>query len=98
MGIQRTGEAERMAKLAENKYGKSRVRVMKVKRGPKSHELSEWTVQVLLQGDFESCFTEGDNRKILPTDTMKNAVYSLARNSSAYCMEDFAKEMIDFLF
>ena len=86
-----------MAKLAENKYGKSRVRVMKVKRGPDSHELNEWTVQVLLQGDFESCFTEGDNSKILPTDTMKNTVYSLARNSSANCMEDFAKEMIDFL-
>jgi urate oxidase len=86
-----------MAKLAENKYGKSRVRVIKVRRGPKGHELHEWTVQVLLEGDFESCFTEGDNSKILPTDTMKNTVYSLARNSSANCMEDFAKEMIDFL-
>jgi urate oxidase len=86
-----------MAKLAENKYGKSRVRVMKVKRGPNGHELREWTVQVLLQGDFESCFTEGDNSKILPTDTMKNTVYSLARNSCANCIEDFAKEMIDFL-
>ena len=86
-----------MAKLAENKYGKSRVRVMKVNRGPNGHELHEWTVQVLLQGDFESCFTEGDNSKILPTDTMKNTVYSLARNSSANCIEDFAKEMIDFL-
>ncbi len=86
-----------MARLAENKYGKSRVRVMRVKRRPKSHELREWTVEVLLQGDFEACFTEGDNSKILPTDTMKNTVYSLARNSSAECIEDFAKEMIEFL-
>src|SRR5262245_61786306 len=86
-----------MARLAENKYGKSRVRVMRVMRGHNGHELCEWTVQVLLHGDFEPCFTEGNNSKILPTDTMKNTVYSLARNSSAECIEDFAIEMIDFL-
>ena len=86
-----------MAKLAENKYGKSRVRLVRVKRGKNGHELHEWTIQVLLQGDFESCFTEGDNSKILPTDTMKNTVYSLAKDSSAGCIEDFAKEMIEFL-
>lgn len=86
-----------MAKLAENKYGKSRVRLVRVKRGKNGHELHEWTVQVLLQGDFESCFTAGDNSKILPTDTMKNTVYSLAQHSSAGCIEDFAKEMIEFL-
>lgn len=86
-----------MARLAENKYGKSRVRVMRVTRGQKAHDLREYMVEVLLQGDFETCFTEGDNSKILPTDTMKNTVYSLARNSSAECIEDFAKEMIEFL-
>jgi urate oxidase len=86
-----------MAKLAENKYGKSRVRVMRVKRGPKAHDLREWVVEVLLQGDFETCFTDGDNSKILPTDTMKNTVYSLARSLSADCIENFAKEMIEFL-
>ena len=86
-----------MAKLAENKYGKSRVRLVRVKRGKDGHELCEWTVQVLLQGDFESCFTEGNNCKILPTDTMKNTVYSLAKDSSANCIEDFGKEMVEFL-
>jgi urate oxidase len=86
-----------MTALAENQYGKSRVRLARVKRTPESHEFREWTLEVLLQGDFESCFTEGDNSKILPTDTMKNTVYSLARNSPAECMEEFAKELIDFL-
>jgi urate oxidase len=86
-----------MAKLAENKYGKSRVRLVRVRRGKDGHELREWNVQVLLQGNFESCFTEGDNSNILPTDTMKNTVYSLAKDSSAGCIEDFAKEMIAFL-
>src|SRR5271169_893141 len=86
-----------MTVLGENRYGKSRVRLARVKRGPERHELREWTVEVLLQGDFESCFTEGDNSKILPTDTMKNTVYSLARSSPAECMEEFAKELGDFL-
>jgi urate oxidase len=86
-----------MIELAENRYGKSRVRLMKVTRTPKGNELREWTVQVLLTGDFDSAHYEGDNSKILPTDTMKNTVYSVARKSSAISMEDYAKELIDFL-
>ncbi len=86
-----------MIAIAENKYGKSRVRLVKVKRKDGWHDLREWTVEVLLQGDFNSCFIEGDNSKILPTDTMKNTVYSLARSSTAESMEDFAKELIEFL-
>jgi urate oxidase len=86
-----------MTLLGENRYGKSRVRLMRVKRGGESHRVHEWSVEILLQGDFESCFTGGDNSKILPTDTMKNTVYSLARKSGANCMEEFAKELCDFL-
>jgi urate oxidase len=86
-----------MITLEENRYGKSRVRVIKVKRNPDHHELFDWTVEILLEGDFESCFVDGNNSKILPTDTMKNAVYSLARSSNAECIEDFAKELTAFL-
>src|SRR3984957_8904936 len=86
-----------MIELAENRYGKSRVRLMKVTRTPDGNALREWTVQVLLTGDFDSAHYQGDNSKILPTDTMKNTVYSVARNSSGASMEDFAKELADFL-
>jgi urate oxidase len=86
-----------MVRLAENRYGKSRVRLVRVKRHAERHDFSEWQVDVLLQGDFASCFEEGDNSKILATDTMKNIVYSLARDSSAPSMENFAMELIDFL-
>ena len=86
-----------MIELAENRYGKSRVRLMKVVRGPGGNDLREWTVQVLLTGDFDTAHYDGDNSKILPTDTMKNTVYSVARNSSATSMEDYAKELVDFL-
>jgi urate oxidase len=86
-----------MIELAENRYGKSRVRLMKVIRRDGIHDLYEWTVQVLLEGDFDSAHLDGDNSKILPTDTMKNTVYSVARNSTATAMEDYAKELTDFL-
>ncbi|MBB5341687.1 factor-independent urate hydroxylase [Tunturiibacter gelidoferens] len=86
-----------MIELAENRYGKSRVRLMKVTRHAHDHDLREWTVQVLLKGDFETAHLDGDNSKILPTDTMKNTVYSLARTSKATAMEDYAKELVDFL-
>jgi urate oxidase len=86
-----------MIELAENRYGKSRVRLMKVTRHDHGHDLREWTVQVLLRGDFDTAHLDGDNSKILPTDTMKNTVYSLARISKATSMEEYAKELADFL-
>ncbi len=86
-----------MIELAENRYGKSRVRLMKVTRHDHGHDLREWTVQVLLKGDFDTAHLLGDNSKILPTDTMKNTVYSIARTSKATAMEDYAKELADFL-
>jgi urate oxidase len=82
--------------LAENSYGKSSVRVMKVRRDGPLHTVKEWKVEILLSGNFESCFTVGDNSAILPTDTMKNTVYSRARESSAESIEDFALELTDF--
>jgi urate oxidase len=85
-----------MIALAENSYGKSRVRLGKVKRHPDHHDFREWTIEILMKGDFESCFVAGDNSRILPTDTMKNTVYSLARTSSADCMEEFGKELVAF--
>jgi urate oxidase len=86
-----------MIELVENRYGKSRVRLMKVTRNEQGHDLREWTVQILLKGDFETAHLHGDNSKILPTDTMKNTVYSIARSSKSIAMEDFAKELADFL-
>jgi len=82
--------------LAENSYGKSCVRVMKVKRDRPLHTVSEWKVEVLLSGNFKTCFADGDNSAILPTDTMKNTVYSRARESAAECMENFALELYEF--
>jgi urate oxidase len=86
-----------MIELGENRYGKSRVRVMRVDRSGERHKVQEWNVEVWLRGDFQSCFEDGDNSRILPTDTMKNTVYYLARLSKAADIEGFATELVTYL-
>ncbi len=85
-----------MAKLGANRYGKSRVRVSRIMRLPDRHEFNEWTVHVMLKGDFETSYAEADNSKVLPTDTMKNTVYCVARGSKAATIEGFAMELGDY--
>jgi urate oxidase len=86
-----------MTRLGENRYGKSRVRLSRITRHGDRHDFNEWTVRVLLEGDFETSFIEADNSKILPTDTMKNTIYSIARDSKATTIEEFAIDLGDYL-
>jgi len=86
-----------MARLGENRYGKSRVRLSRITRHRDRHEFNEWTVRVLLKGDFDASFTEADNSRVLPTDTMKNTVYYIARGSKSETIEEFAMELGDYL-
>jgi urate oxidase len=85
-----------MARLGTNRYGKSRVRISRITRFDDHHEFDEWTVHVMLYGDFETSYTEADNSKVLPTDTMKNTVYYVARRSNAATIEEFAMELGDY--
>src|SRR5271170_1701935 len=86
-----------MARLGDNSYGKSRVRLSRITRHGDRHDFNEWSVRVLLEGDFETSFTEANNSRLLPTDTMKNTVYSIARDSKAATIEEFAMELGDYL-
>ena len=83
--------------LHTNRYGKSRVRLMRLTKHFDHHDLDEWTVQILLTGDFTTAHTLGDNSNILPTDTMKNTVYFVAHLSKADSMEAYAQELIDYI-
>jgi urate oxidase len=85
------------AKLGSNRYGKSLVRVMRVTKHDTHHDLDEWTVQILLSGDFTTAHTEGDNSAILPTDTMKNTCYVVASESKADSIEAYATALIDYI-
>jgi urate oxidase len=91
MDIQPIAEVD----LASNTYGKSRVRLMKLARHTDRHDLKEITFQILFRGDFASCYETGDNTKILPTDTIKNTVYALARHYEIVAIEEFAQRLIE---
>jgi urate oxidase len=78
------------AKLSGHRYGKSRVRVVKILREGKRHTVVEINAQVLLEGDFESSYTSGDNSKVVATDTVKNTVHVLAKDHLTPEVERFA--------
>lgn len=79
-----------MAVLGPNRYGKSAVRLVRVRRLENRHEMADLDVAISLEGDFETVHTEGDNAAVLPTDTMKNTVYALARHHPVDSPESFA--------
>src|SRR5882672_3451972 len=79
--------------LSGNNYGKSRVRVVKVTRHPDGHDLAEISVNVQFEGDFDAVHTMGDNRAVLPTDTMKNTVNALAKTWSGEQIEEFGCQL-----
>jgi len=81
--------------LDQNAYGKNAIRLSKIIRHPDRHEIRQISVDVSLQGDFDAAHLEGDNSKILPTDTMKNTVYVLARDRFTTSIEAFALVLAD---
>ena len=78
------------ARLTSNAYGKAAIRLVKLVREESRHRIHDCTVQVRLEGRFESAHTEGINTDVLPTDTMKNTVFALARDATLDEPERFA--------
>lgn len=81
--------------LSWNRYGKSRIRLVKVRRAKDPHELVDLTIDVQLEGAFDAVYADGDNRSCLPTDTMKNTVYALARQDPIAHVESFALRLAE---
>ena len=78
------------ARLASNAYGKAAIRLVKLVREESRHRIHDCTVQVRLEGRFESAHTAGINADVLPTDTMKNTVFALAKDATLDEPERFA--------
>ena len=79
--------------LIHNTYGKGRVRVMRVYREGPYNEVRELSVQAMLDGDFADAYTQGDNRKVVATDTIKNIVNIVAREELRASAEHFAQKL-----
>jgi len=80
-----------VARLTANSYGKYDVRLTKVVRAGARHTLWELTVSIVLTGDFARIYTDGDNSPCIPTDTMKNTVYVLAKKNHFESPEEFGR-------
>ena len=85
-------------KLANNAYGKNAVNLSKIIRHKDYHEFRQISVNVSLEGGFQTVHTLGDNSKVLPTDTQKNTVYALAKEHFVDSIEDFAIYLADHFF
>src|SRR5262249_15297454 len=81
--------------LAWNRYGKSRVRLVKVRRARDPHEIVDLTIDVQLEGAFDAVYVDGDNVSCHATDTMKNTVYAFARQDPITHVESFARRLAD---
>ena len=77
-------------KLSSHRYGKACVRVVKILRDGPRHTVVETDVQALLEGDFETSYTKGDNSKVVATDTVKNTINVLSRDHLTAEIEKFA--------
>jgi urate oxidase len=75
--------------LIKNKYGKGRVRVMRVHRDGERHEVSQLSVKAMVEGDFARAYTDADNSTSISTDTIKNVVNAVARENTGLCTEEF---------
>jgi len=98
-----------MPELSWNRYGKSRIRLLKVRRpsapagSPEPgdgrtagrHEIVDLTIDVQLEGAFDAVYIDGDNSPCIATDTMKNTVYALARTDPLDHVEVFARRLVD---
>ena len=78
-------------KLVDNLYGKSSVKVMKLDRKVSPHKVLDLELEIILKGDMEAAYKSGDNAHVVPTDTMKNTVYIMAKRHSFHNIEEFGK-------
>lgn len=83
--------SEHLGCIVDHRYGKAGVRLLRLDRGGPVHHLLEASVEISLEGPFAEAYSEGDNSRVLPTDTMKNTVYALARTREFATAEAFAR-------
>jgi len=85
--------------LIKNRYGKGRVRVMRIHRDGDRHEVSQLNIKAMMEGDFARTFTYADNSNMVSTDTIKNVVNVVARENTSLSPEEFcqvlAKKFLD---
>jgi urate oxidase len=76
--------------LGANQYGKAETRVVRIYRDSARHEIRDLLVSTALRGDFDGAHIQGDQAKVLPTDTQKNTAFAYAKEHGVGEIEDYA--------
>ncbi len=84
--------------LSKQSYGKSKVCLSHITRNGEHHDFIQLVANVALEGDFESSYSDGDNSKVVPTDTMKNSVYAIARLHGVENIESYATHLANHFY
>ncbi|KAI0664326.1 uricase [Cubamyces menziesii] len=74
-------EGEGLSYLSHARYGKDKVRVFRVVRDGAWHNIAEYNVTALVEGDIDVSYTQADNSVVVATDSIKNITYYLAKTS-----------------
>lgn len=84
--------------LSHQSYGKSKVCLSYLTRNGEHHDFVQLVANVALEGEFDSAYNEGDNSKVVPTDTMKNSVYAIARLHGVESIEAYAMNLANHFY
>ena len=83
--------------LTASRYGKERVRVLRLTRDGDHHVPRESTLTVMISGGFDAAWTAGDNRACIATDSVKNIVNVTAARHLEADAEGFAAAVAQVL-
>ena len=83
------------AKIAEQSYGKAQVCLSYIDRKESRHDFVQLSAEIALTGNFDAAYSSGDNSLVVPTDTMKNTVYGIARKYGITSIEHFARHLAE---
>ena len=88
IGTSRENDRTREKPLRQARYS-----ILATEKGIEFHEVSEWEVDILLEGELSGAYLRGDNSSVVPTDTLKNAVLALAYDLENVSRDGFARAL-----
>ncbi|XP_061486523.1 uricase-like [Rhineura floridana] len=78
-----------------SEYGRNAVKLMYIRREGKTHCIKEVEISVHIRLDNVKEYLNGDNSKVIPTDTIKNTIHALAKCRGIRTIEEFGLDICD---
>lgn len=71
-----------MSYLSSARYGKDKIRLLRVVRTPTEHQVVEYTVRLLVEGQIEVSYTKADNSVVVATDSSTSVTIDIPFHST----------------